>query len=483
MEQENRKSSADTSKIKKAGEQILKSIGQHTSPSRLVIFLIAIFVISASIIILSEVSNDWLLPHFALWEIHLLTIVGIPTFVTITAYFVRRKQMKLIRDIIRENVERKRAEETLLQVNRQHQLILNSAAEGILGLDLQGNHTFYNTAAIRMLGYTAEEFASLYNHSVWHHSRPDGSPYLPEECSILATLRNGKVFNVSSEVFWTKDGANISVEYNSAPIYEHGRITGAVITFVDVTERKQGEEKLAKYHRQLKELNATKDKLFSIIAHDLRGPLSVVLGFSELLYEEIKKDDIKKSTEFIEQINLTAKQTLIQLENLLTWAKTQTGHIYFNPQNIQLQPIIKEIVDTLNSSALLKNIVLDYFLSDNISVFADKNMLKTILQNLVSNALKFTHLKGKVYIQTVLIQNNVEITISDNGVGMNEETCSKLFRIDTTVITTGTSNERGSGFGLILCKEFVEMNGGRIWVESEVGKGSRFIFTLPLSKV
>lgn len=233
--------------------------------------------------------------------------------------------------------------------------------------------------------------------------------------------------------------------------------------------------------KELKELNATKDKLFSIIAHDLRSPFNSILGFSELLRDNIRDNDIEKSIEFVSLINSSARQTLILLENLLAWTKTQTGQFDFKPRNLSLLPIIQEILDVLNSSATIKNISLNYLQSEEIVVYADPNMLQTVIRNLVQNAIKFTHSCGKVSIYAVSQEKKIEITVTDNGVGMNEIIRKKLFKKNVNLTTTGTANEGGSGLGLVLCKEFVKIHGGEIWAEGEIGKGSRFIFTLPLN--
>jgi signal transduction histidine kinase len=230
--------------------------------------------------------------------------------------------------------------------------------------------------------------------------------------------------------------------------------------------------------KELKELNSTKDKLFSIIAHDLRSPFNSILGFSELLSENIRDYDIEKSEEFIAIINSTAKHTLALLDNLLDWAKIQTGQMDYKPMSLRLQPVIQEIIDILNSSATIKNIKLNYAQSEDFIVHADPNMLKTILRNLIQNSIKFTNPGGKVDIYVVSKEKQVEVTVADNGTGMNETTRNKLFKKNANFTSFGTANESGSGLGLILCKEFVKDLGGKIWVESEVGKGSRFTFTL-----
>jgi signal transduction histidine kinase len=243
--------------------------------------------------------------------------------------------------------------------------------------------------------------------------------------------------------------------------------------------RKKSENRLEQLIQDQKELTATKDKLFSIIAHDLRSPFTSILGFSELLIENIRTYGPENSEEFIKHINSTAEHTLTLLDNLLLWARTQTGQIDFVAENLQPGPIVEEIIGLLNSSAFIKNITLNNSVPDDIITYSDPNMLKTILRNLVQNAIKFTNSGGTVDVIAVREQNHTFFTVTDNGTGMSKETLNNIFRIDTITITNGTEHERGSGLGLILCKEFVEKHGGKIWAESEVGKGSKFKFTLP----
>ncbi|WP_195715291.1 ATP-binding protein [Ancylomarina sp. 16SWW S1-10-2] len=240
--------------------------------------------------------------------------------------------------------------------------------------------------------------------------------------------------------------------------------------------------KLTLSENELKKLNKTKDKLFSIIAHDLRSPFNSILGFSDLLIKNVEEFDVEETKEYLGIINSSTQNTLVLLENLLNWAKSQNGQITFNPQNITLSSILHEIIKLSNSAAVVKKISLIQNELEDIKVYADEDMLKTVLRNIISNAIKFTNSGGNISISAKKEQNQVEIAISDDGVGMNEETINKLFRIETNETTIGTANEKGSGLGLILCKELVEKQGGKIWVESELGKGSIFKFMLPLNK-
>lgn len=247
-------------------------------------------------------------------------------------------------------------------------------------------------------------------------------------------------------------------------------------------ELQRAKEKAEESEAQLKELNATKDKLFSIIAHDLRSPFNSILGFSELLIENINDFEIAQSKKLLGIINSSAKNTLVLLDNLLAWAKSQTGQIIFKPEKIALSATINEIIEISNANAKIKNITLNYLQSDINEIYADKNMFMTIIRNLITNAIKFTNSNGKIDIYSIQNQGKIEIAVSDNGIGMNEETRNKLFSLDTNLTTNGTANEKGSGLGLVLCKEFVEKHGGKIWVESTVGKGSDFRFTMPLNQ-
>jgi len=250
----------------------------------------------------------------------------------------------------------------------------------------------------------------------------------------------------------------------------------------DITERKKSEDSLRESEKQLKELNATKDKLFSIVAHDLTSPYSNIIGLSELLIETIDDSQIEESKEYARLLNLSAKNTLILLDNLLKWAKSQTGQLSFNPEKLVTSDVILEILSLNKSLAKSKNICIEDISTDDVEIYADRNMLKTILRNLISNAIKFTHEGGRIRVCTTLKPDHAEITISDDGVGVSEENQKGLFNLTSNRPSVGTAKELGSGLGLVLCKEFVEMNGGKIWVESEEGRGSDFKFTLPLYK-
>jgi len=230
---------------------------------------------------------------------------------------------------------------------------------------------------------------------------------------------------------------------------------------------------------ELSELNVSKDKFFSIIAHDLKNPFNTIIGFSEILTDEIHPLQPEKTKEFATIIHSSAVQTLRLLENLLEWARSQTGKILFKPVPIKLSELFNDEFSILNEMAMEKSIDLRNSFDDNLTISADLNMIKTILRNLITNAIKFTRKNGIVEVKAIIVNNQAEISVADNGIGMTDETMAKLFRLDGNLSTKGTENEKGTGLGLFLCKEFVEKHGGKIWVESEYGKGSVFKFVIP----
>lgn len=259
------------------------------------------------------------------------------------------------------------------------------------------------------------------------------------------------------------------------------RINHTNLQFEKLIKQLQFEkEKFQQSEANLKQINATKDKLFSIIAHDLKSPFNSILGFSGLLIKNIEKYDIQKNKSFVIQISLAAKTTLNLIDNLLDWAKSQTGQIEIEPEKLDLKQIIKDIVNELEPSASIKEISLIYFLTEELEIFADPNMLKTILRNLVSNAIKFSNTGGEVKISASINNNQVEISILDHGIGMDNTTQLNIFKSEVNKSIQGTASEAGSGLGLVISKEFIEKHGGEIWVESQLGKGSMFKFTLPI---
>ncbi len=237
--------------------------------------------------------------------------------------------------------------------------------------------------------------------------------------------------------------------------------------------------KLADNEENLRKTNKTKDKFFSIIAHDLKNPLQAVMGLSEMLAFHIETMTKEKTSLFAHDIFESVTRLSKLLENLLQWSRVQTGNIPFKPEVIDIQVLADNVVKQYSISARAKNIRLLSTVPADEFAFGDEQMVMTILRNLISNAIKFTHEGGQVMVSTLEDRNLVFIDVADNGVGISAQKIEKMFKLDQHISTQGTANEEGTGLGLILCKDFVEMNGGRITVESEPGKGTRFRFYLP----
>jgi two-component system, sensor histidine kinase and response regulator len=235
---------------------------------------------------------------------------------------------------------------------------------------------------------------------------------------------------------------------------------------------------LQEQKKQLKQLVATKDKFFSIISHDLKSPFTGLLGFSELLLEESRKSENQAFEHYYQLIYQSAKQGYELLVSLLEWARTQSDSVPFQPDNLPLKDVVQNTIHLLGNFAKEKQIEI-VFEPDDIQVYADKNMIKSILRNLINNAIKYTDRNGEIRIKTRQNDDSTCISISDNGIGIKQEKLKDLFRIDKKTSTRGTNKETGTGLGLIICKEFVDQHGGTISVTSEEGKGSTFTFTLP----
>ncbi len=276
------------------------------------------------------------------------------------------------------------------------------------------------------------------------------------------SVENIKLFNLKKEI--------VNVSLIISKIFYKSK-TAIIVIFNDITAIIKAEEELRK-------IIAVKDKFFSIIAHDLRNPFNQIIGFSDLLKDEIYHDDLLKRKRLVEYIYLAAENGQKLLENLLSWAKTQTGSIIFQPENIYLKEVLNGVVDFYKINAKNKEIVINTEgVDESVCIFFDLEMLKTVLRNLISNALKYTERGGKIEIITFDKIDLVQINVSDTGVGMIEEQKNKIFKLDESFTMTGTENEKGSGLGLMVCKEFIEKNSGKIFVESEKGKGTTISFT------
>ncbi|MDP3001781.1 MAG: HAMP domain-containing sensor histidine kinase [Bacteroidales bacterium] len=247
----------------------------------------------------------------------------------------------------------------------------------------------------------------------------------------------------------------------------------------DITERKKAEEEIKLKNELLQTINAEKDKFFSIISHDLRGPLSAFLGATQILTEEIQNMTLEEIKEITVNMKESAFNIYGLLENLLEWSRLKRGMMDFNPETFNVKQKITASIEVLTESARKKEIKINYSLPDDLEIYADSHMFETVIRNLVSNAIKFTPKSREISVSaTAVMDKTIEIKICDTGIGMNKELINRLFLLNEKTNRKGTEGEMSTGLGLLLVKEFIEKHGGKIWVDSEVGKGSTFSFTI-----
>jgi two-component system, sensor histidine kinase and response regulator len=283
------------------------------------------------------------------------------------------------------------------------------------------------------------------------------------------------IFNISTGRRWIK--------VNYVPYFDNfGNVQSIIVLSYDITEKKLAEEELKKSERELIIANATKDKFLSIIAHDLRNPFNTIKGFSNLLIENFESYDKSKIIHFLNAVNVSSSNAYELLDDLLEWARSHTGKIDYKPENYNLKLLVESATKFQANQFESKNIGYNLNLSPDILVYIDKNMINTVLRNLLTNAVKFTKEGGSVTISAKVEGERVTVKVKDTGVGMTDEVLANLFKIDELANTPGTNDEKGTGLGLIICKEFIDKHNGKIWAEGKPGEGSSFYFTLPAFK-
>ena len=349
---------------------------------------------------------------------------------------------------------------------------LNPSACGLSDLE---NHQYLevNEAFYTLFGFAKNEVIgkSAYDLGIFTHEAA--------KAVIRWADSNGTLINVEATLN-AKNGDAKHVLLSSENIYVQDKKYRFTVVH-DITEMVLVRQALTKSEAELRELNATKDKFLSIIAHDLKSPFNAIVGFSDILVEKVKAKEYDRIDEFAVYILKSSNRAMDLLMNLMEWSRSQTGRMDFSPRYFGLPRLLSDIIPMFDDIASQKSITIQKDLPLNSNVFADQSMISTVFRNLISNAIKFTKPEGNITITTTPEQNGVLVSIRDTGIGIPVNRIGTLFRIDQSYSTQGTNKEQGTGLGLILCKEFVEKNGGKIWVESEEGKGSVFSFTIPNS--
>ena len=376
--------------------------------------------------------------------------------------------------ITRDITALKKAEEKSRNEKEKFELLFELVPSGVFTVDSKKTITSWNKMAEKITGFSAEdvvgENCSICSMEPCEHL-----------CGLFEDSLKKPVVNAECTLK-TKNGNTITVAKNIDLIKDNnGEIIGGVESFVDISERKRYEEKIKQINNELEESNKSKDRFFSIIAHDLRNPFITLLGFTEMMIEDYEDLSDQEKIEYLREMNKTSKTSYELLDNLLQWSRAQTGRIKFEPEKINLNEILQSTFELVKKTADLKNIEISTSLKDEIWLHADSDMVTIIIRNLITNALKFTRHGGQIKVDASKEDKFCKISVIDNGIGISPERIDKILKIDSTSSTDGTEGEKGTGLGLVLTQEFVKKHGGEIWIESELDKGTTFNFTLPLS--
>ncbi len=373
--------------------------------------------------------------------------------------------------------DRKKMEEALRAEQLLLRTLIDNIPDSIYCLDLECRKTLANAADLRYMGAHSEEEV-IGKTDFDFYPKEIAEKFFEVDSSVI---RAGKPLLNIEEFMIGKNGETHWLLTSKLPMYNNeGKIIGLLGYGRDITERKRAEEEIRAKNEELQKINTSKDKLFSIIAHDLRSPFNGFLGLTQMMAEDISSMTLDEIRKIAEAIQNSAATIYRLLENLLQWSTLQQGRMAFNPQGLRLISILTDSIAMSLQPANQKEIEIESLISDDLEVYADSNMLQTIFRNLVANSVKFTKKGGKItFSARTTDDKTLEILIQDTGIGMSKEILKGLFLIDVNTSRKGTDGESSTGLGLIICKEFVELNGGKIWVESEEGVGSKFYFTIP----
>jgi len=373
--------------------------------------------------------------------------------------------------------ESKLFELKLKESEEQYRSVAQSANDAIITSNIEGTILGWNKGAEKIFGYTKTEITGKNLNMIMPRV------YIEQHNNGMKRIeQNGEhhVIGKTVELYGLhKSGKEFPLELSLAE-WESSKEKFYTGIIRDITERRQAEEKIKESNNKLIKLNAEKDKFFSIIAHDLKSPFNGFLNLTELMADKTEEFSQAEFVENSKALNESARRLYKLLENLLEWAQMQKGSISFVPEEINLSTIISQNIEIISQRALQKGIAILNEVPASERVYADNKMVDTVFRNLLSNAVKFTKKDGKVIIKSKKAANGmVEVSVSDTGVGIPEKDVRRLFKIEEKVSSKGTDGESSTGLGLLLCKDFIEKNGGKIWVECEKGKGTIFYFTIP----
>jgi PAS domain S-box-containing protein len=374
-------------------------------------------------------------------------------------------------DCIAEDItEKKIIDELMSDVIGRDYAIIKALPDILFILSNDGNFTDYKTGNNSGFPISPDYFVGK---SLWD--------VFPQQISddLYRTIKETRLNGQLSTYDFQMPGQFGSKHYEARVVKSHQN--EILLLLRDVTNQKQNELQILKIAEDLRQINDTKDKFVSIIAHDVKTPIVALIGYAEILAEDIEELQKSEIKEFASSIVEISKQTIGLLTNLLEWSRLQTGRMEFHPVQMNAFNTAENSISLLASNAEQKNIKIINKLDKDTYIYADENMMQSVFNNLLTNAIKFTNRNGEINITSDKCEDMICFSVKDNGVGMDAKQKTLLFEMNKSFTTPGTTNEKGSGLGMILCKDFIEKHGGKIWVESSVGIGSEFFFTVPAS--
>jgi PAS domain S-box-containing protein len=379
-------------------------------------------------------------------------------------------------EITNQAIKLRKANIELIKLSK----VASETDNAITIFDKDGNVEWVNEAFQRMYGYSLDQYKTEKSSNIIDSS---DNPNITEAIKSCINEKKSVVYEIKTK---TRDGKELWAQTTLTHVIDKdGNTLNLIAIETDITEIKKAQKEILNQKHEIEEQrdklaisNATKNKFFRIIAHDLRNPISTLAGSTNLIFNDFEEYNEEQTKGFIGELNKLSNTTFNLLENLLDWSSTQIGDIDFSPSPIVLELIIKETIELITRKVNSKNINLIINIEKGSIAFSDENMVKTVIRNLLSNAVKFTPENGKIEISTKVNKDLITCSVKDSGIGIKKEDLKKLFRIDAHHSTPGLSNEKGSGLGLMLCKEFIEKNEGKINVISEPQKGTTITFTL-----
>ena len=391
----------------------------------------------------------------------------------------------------RDITQRKYAEAEMTRLFHQNELLLNAVSDGILGVDREGNTIFVNPSVTSLTGWNQTVLLQSKSHFLLHHTQVNGESYPVESCPIYKTYRDGQLRHITNEVFWRSDGSCFPVEYTVNPIFEEGKLTGAVVVFRDITERRKAELELRKAVEAADAANRAKSDFLANMSHEIRTPMNAIIGMTSLMLDFSLNDT---QQDYLNTIRASSETLLIIINDILDLSKIESGKLELENQPFLLRNCIEEALDLVMPFAAKKMLNLSYVMQSSTpeTVIGDITRLRQILVNLLTNAVKFTE-QGeiKLLVDAIKIEHdyyieqedyNLRFEVKDTGIGISQEGINRLFRSFSQVDASTTRKYGGTGLGLMISKKLVEIMGGQISVKSVVNKGTTFSFNVHLLK-